>query len=373
VVLATLSVAWSITPSFTETRLGAIATFALVALAFTLHGWHARRFQNVVRMALSILLLGSLIFGIYAPNLALEVGDSVSLKGAWHGLFTQKNPFGEAASIGLLLWVHAWLAKEVRFVHFLVGGGVAAACVILSNSSTGISAGLFGTIFLLLTMRSSSWNRRYTRSLIFVFVVAIALYILAALDIIPGLSSVLNSFNSLSGRDSTFSGRTVIWQLMQEQIKQHPALGVGYGAFWTGRDPSTPSYIFVLKTYGYPNEAHDGYLDIANDLGLVGLAIFLGYFVVFLRQSVALLKTEYSQAILFLTLLFHQLLTNLTESTWLFSSNMCFVVMTMAMFSLARTQIEQRLQSTIPQRPGRILRSAGLRPRLARAAPPQRA
>jgi hypothetical protein len=65
----------------------------------------------------------------------------------------------------------------------------------------------------------------------------------------------------------------------------------------------------------------------------------------FLRQAIALLKFDQSQAVLYLALLFHQLITNLTETTWLSSSSFDFVVMTFATFAMARAMVEQWLQS----------------------------
>ena len=58
----------------------------------------------------------------------------------------------------------------------------------------------------------------------------------------------------------------------------------------------------------YPTEAHNGYLDVINDLGYVGLVCLLGFLLVFLRQSLALLKIDYKQATLYLALLFGELL-----------------------------------------------------------------
>ena len=49
VALAVASVAWSIDPALSARRLIRMGTIVLVCVAFVLIGWHARRFQNVVR------------------------------------------------------------------------------------------------------------------------------------------------------------------------------------------------------------------------------------------------------------------------------------------------------------------------------------
>jgi len=44
-------------------------------------GWYERRFQEILRSFLTALMIGSLIFCIFWPDLA-RTGDTVSLEGA---------------------------------------------------------------------------------------------------------------------------------------------------------------------------------------------------------------------------------------------------------------------------------------------------
>jgi exopolysaccharide production protein ExoQ len=345
VVLVALSVLWSITPVATLTKLAAILEFFLVSLGFVLVGWHARRFQNVLRPILTLLLLGSLIFGVIAPDLAKETGETISLKDAWRGLFTTKNDFGEAASVGTILWVHAWLAKEVRFWSFIFGAGIAGACVILSRSSTAIFATAFVILLLLVLMRGSR-RSRFTRYFVVLCALAFLIYSIAALNIVPGLDGLLTPITALTGKDTSFSGRTVIWGLVREHISLHPWLGTGYGAYWIGPVPTSESYFMLRLLYSLPSEAHNGYLDIINDLGYVGFACLLGYLFIYVRQSFALLKIDHAQAALYLALFFQQLVGNMTESMWWASTSLIFVIMTVATFALARAGLDARLRAS---------------------------
>ena len=96
--------------------------------------------------------------------------------------------------------------------------------------------------------------------------------------------------------------------------------------------------------YGLPNEAHNGYLEIVNDLGFIGLACLLGYLLLWVKQSLRLMKFDRAQAVLFLAIFFQQAITNLTESTWLaINSAFAIAVVTLATFALARALLEQRL------------------------------
>lgn len=347
--LVAVSITWSIEPSYTGTRLVALLTTSVVCFAFVLVGWHPRRFQNVLRPILTVLLCASLLYCIFSPDLAQEHGTGLSLEGAWRGLFSQKNAFGQAASFAVILWLHAWFAKEVKWWQCGFGLGIGVTCLMLSRSSTSMFATAFVVLLLFISVRlstqSSSPRRRYLPFVVGLLVLVILLYSLAALNLVSGLDFLFAPITGLTGKDTTFSGRTAIWELVRDHIARRPLLGSGYGAYWIGPIPTSESYSLIKKIYWYPTESHDGYLDMINDLGYVGLLCLLGYLWSFLRQAIALLKFDQSQAVLYLALLFHQLITNLTETTWLSSSSFDFVVMTFATFAMARAMVEQWLQS----------------------------
>jgi exopolysaccharide production protein ExoQ len=352
VALVLLSTAWSIEPAITVTRFFAILTICLVCGGCVMVGWYERRFQEIVRSFLTALMVGSLIYGLIAPDLAKEHGTDISLAGSWMGLTTQKNVFGHAASICVFLWLHGLLTKEVKFLHFALGFGSAATCLILSRSSTSLFSALFSCTLLLLLLRGPKGKRQYMAFIVAAFAALILLYSMAVLNIVPGLDFLLQPVTGLTGKDTTFSGRTQIWAVIREHISQRPLLGTGYGAYWIGPLARSPSSVFITKkSEFYPTEAHNGYLDIINDLGYVGLVCLFGYLLVFLRQSLALLKIEYKQATLYLALLFGELINNLTESDWFGLGGVATPIVTLATFAMARTLLEQRWRTQSQELP----------------------
>ncbi len=66
----------------------------------------------------------------------------------------------------------------------------------------------------------------------------------------------------------------------------------------------------------YPTEAHNGYLDIVNDLGYVGLICLILFLFAYVRQSLQLLRFDRNQAVLYLALLFMEMVVNMSESDW---------------------------------------------------------
>jgi exopolysaccharide production protein ExoQ len=343
VALVPLSALWSIEQGATIARFVTMLSILSVSFAFTLTGWHGRRFQNVVRPLVTVLLAGSLVFGILRPDLAIMTGEGVA--GAWAGLFGQKNLLGQYASFGVIFWVHAWVARETKGWKALLGVALAATCLLLSRSSTSLLATIFVLMFIWLLLGTPANLRRYMPYLVAIFATLILTYALAVLRIIPGLEVLLEPIAMITGKDTTFSARSQIWAILKEHIQLSPMLGSGYGAYWIGPVPQSPSFVFIYRMYFYPTEAHNGYLEIVNDLGFIGLLILLGYLIVFVRQSLALMRIDRTQGALFLCLFFQQAVNNLSESCWLaINSPYMFIVMTTATFALSRSLLDAKFK-----------------------------
>jgi len=354
VALAIASVLWSIEPSVTIRRLIRLLTFVLDAMALALLPWSTTRFQSVLRPILTIMLLGSIFFALTSPELALEHLQQAELIGAWRGLATQKNGLGSLAAMATLLWVHAWLSRDSKLWAVLIGAGSAVLCLIMSRSSTSLMATVFACILLLMLLRSPLALRRYMPYLIGVFVVALLLYSLAVLNVVPGLGFVLQPITVITGKDLTFSGRTAIWAVINEHIGYRPLLGTGYGAYWIGPVVTSPSYDMIRRLYFYPTEGHNGYLDIINDLGFVGGMVLLGFLLTYLRQGLRLFSSARAQGALYLALLFEQLIANLSESRWFNVLTIEFVILTMATVAMGRELLQQHVQA------GALARALGM-------------
>ncbi len=75
------------------------------------------------------------------------------------------------------------------------------------------------------------------------------------------------------GRDATLTDRTFIWETLLN-MKTNPLVGTGYRSFWLGTRLQT-----VWQTSRAINEAHNGYLDIYLNLGMIGLVLLLGFLI----------------------------------------------------------------------------------------------
>lgn len=340
--LAVASIAWSIEPALTARRAIRLVTILAVATAFVLVAWHETRFQNVLRPVLTLLLFGSLLFGFVSPQLGIHHEADGMIAGDWKGLASHKNALGNLACIGLIFWCHAGLTRQVRLPAVALGAAISILCLYLSGSTTSLLTAVFVLVFMVLLMRAPAAIRGYLPWVVALFTLALMVYSLALLQIIPGLSKLLGPISAITGKDMTFTGRTDIWRIVTEHIGQHPLLGSGYGAYWAGVVPGAPSYAFIRELNFYPGSAHNGYLDIVNDLGAVGLIVLVAYLLVYLRQALQLLPRDRAQASLYLALFLQQGITNLSESRWLNAQSVDFLIMTLATMALARSLLVVR-------------------------------
>jgi len=189
---------------------------------------------------------------------------------------------------------------------------------------------------MLILLRSPGTLRRYMPYLVAVFAAIILIYCLAVLRLVPGMEVLLQPISMVTGKDLTFSNRTAIWDVLNEHIRLSPWFGSGYGAYWVGPVPTSPSYVMMTRLYFYPTEAHNGYLDVINDLGAVGALCLLGYFARYVRQALLMMRFDRHQGGLYLTLLFRGFIADMSESHWFLCLSADFVIMSLATAALAR-------------------------------------
>jgi exopolysaccharide production protein ExoQ len=341
-VLIPLSAVWSIDPAATLLRFTTLLGIVLFCLAIPLAGWDRRRLQQAALPPVMVILVLSLVVGVLYPDSVKEIGTDISQNNAWHGITFQKNQFGIVASLAAILCFHRWLAPGRHSLWTIVGIAIALTCLVLSRSSTSLLETILAVFFMVLVMRVPVVKQRFSTLVAVATFTTILVYGLAVQNLIPGVGKLLAPIMQLTGKDMTFSARSIIWEVIKAHSQAAPWLGTGYGAYWTAEPtPSSPSYVFMSLMHFYPTESHNGYLEILNDLGRVGLICLLAFLIWFLRQALQLLPFDRGQAALYLALLFQQMVDNLSESEW-FSRTATCTILILGSTCLSRARLEQR-------------------------------
>ncbi len=202
-------------------------------------------------------LYGSIMVSLLLPQYGLMAGDHL---GRWRGLFLHKNQLGAFAAyffiLALFLPGYAHPARRALDV------ALAALVLVNAESSTALGAVLIALPVCLLV---AARGRLPTiiLSLLTIFIASLGIFFITHSE--EGIFGLL-------GRDSTFSGRTLIWNFFMPLVMQRPWLGWGYGSTVIYGD-----YVAVAQATIWSNlrSTHNGYITIALAGGIGSLAIFV--------------------------------------------------------------------------------------------------
>ncbi|WP_322814961.1 O-antigen ligase family protein [Chloroflexus sp.] len=257
---ALLSTLWSAAPEITLRR----SLAAVLGLLYGLLLAVRYRPEEVLRMlgtALAIVVVASLIAVVMVPDWAIM---GFPHEGAWQGVLYHKNALGRLCALALaVFWVLARAERSCRSVFWRVAMLIAGILVLGSRSATGL--------ILALALPAGWWLLRAWSRL--PGLLRPAAGSLAMAVFIPGLlvlPNIVESVLEFLGRDLTLTGRTPLWLASIPLALERPLLGYGYGAFWLGeRGPSAAVWAVTWDA----SHAHNGYLDLWLELGLIGAGL----------------------------------------------------------------------------------------------------
>lgn len=365
-LLMPLSMLWSPVPGVTLRRSAVMIGITLIGLSVHLVGWYPGRLTRLLYLSIGALILASAIVAIAFPSLGVH--QSGPFTGNWRGIRLDKNLLANLAALGVLFGAHAWLTAGRR--RLLAGAYLALALLVLIM--TGGKASLVATLagvalMVLLTRTSLSAPRSWLPigACAAALSVALVLHFYTLANGFPGYAEAAGPFFHLLGKDVTLTGRFAIWQWLLPIIGQHWLLGFGYGAFWLG-DYGLSGEITEALDF-YPWQAHNGYLEMLNGLGVVGLALMLAFFVYHLRQLTRLRAVDSNAFILHLPLLATILITNIADSSAFSDANLNTLALLFSSLTVSRLLWSARRDARAPDpsrtRPGerRRQRAAAIR------------
>lgn len=309
------TVLWSALPSDSFKSWLRMVLLVLTATVLA-HGYQGRVLDFLYdgMLILMVILVPSLLVSVLKPGIGQESVEGIV--GAWRGITTQKNTLGLASSLATAWYFMLQLSRPAQMAGRWWMAAVAVVCLLGSRSSTSlVMAGLMGGIFWLYHrqhLNSFAWLSR----LILVFALVVMAYVYLYFmwhSQLPTWNGFVGSIAELFGKGSDLSGRTDIWPLVWAEVEKHPWLGVGYAAFWRG--DGSPSQYIADVLFWAPTTAHNGYIDLINELGLVGLLLFLALCVVQLVRIGQLHKHQRVDASAHLAMLLPFLLWNFSETS----------------------------------------------------------
>jgi exopolysaccharide production protein ExoQ len=268
-----LSTAWSEYPELTIRRasheLVEATTLALLAACFSNANVMLAIFFRAFLILGCLDLLSSAIF----PGSFTELGFA--------GIHGHKNLAGQFFFEALPVYLMGTLYKVISGnrllgLFSLVSG---AAMLVLTQSKTSVGATLVGFSLVLLTRGLSRRNLTFRVPLVLFCFLGLLCAIAAIISWGPD-----ELLEMLVG-DPTLTGRDQIWRYAATKFDGSPIVGVGYGAIWQ----VGPTIQLALQEMGLLvfNEAHNGYLEIAAQLGIVGILCLLIFLIATLLNALS--------------------------------------------------------------------------------------
>jgi putative inorganic carbon (HCO3(-)) transporter len=255
---------------FVELYSKVILVFALIINTVTTRA----RFERLI----TIIVLGTSYIGVravidYARGVNLVEGSRVT--GAVGGLFGNPNDMALNMVAFLPLAIVLALRKSRPLIRLLAFIGVPALTMaIIFSQSRGGTVGMVAMLLVLL------YHMRRIRPGIAALVVAAAL---AALPVLP--SSFTDRMSSIFNAEEDPTGsREARKRLLREGFAAflaHPVLGLGAGQF--------KNYLPEEREQAW-RETHNAVLQVASELGVVGLIVFLAVVYMGFRAGVRAAK-----------------------------------------------------------------------------------
>jgi O-antigen ligase len=218
---------------------------------------------------LQLVLSPDKIYGIYDPRAGTPFGS-----------FVNKHDFAAviemAAAVPMGLLFSGSLRQDKRFLY-LVAVALMATSLILSGSRGGLVAFLTQVILLvIISSRAKGPKRLILTGSLSIALVAAAI---GGAAFVGGETS-LTRISDTAGSGDVSSNRTQIWAATLEIVRDHWLLGVGVGAF-------PQAYTRYDKTGGLERveQAHNDYLQLAADAGIIGLAVGILFIVAFVAAA----------------------------------------------------------------------------------------
>jgi O-antigen ligase len=281
----TLSILWSAYPAVSLLAVvSQIATTAFALYLVALFSWRhlLRVFANVIRFILGASLIfefiaAAIVRGPIPPifkNYEGEKPPAAAFYWTQGNLFEGDRIQGIVGNSNLLAFV-AMLGVVIFCVEYAIIGTkrwISAICIIaslatiLAAKSAGIGFAMVAVAVAAIVSIAAEGKDRDTRHKYYRVAWAFA-----------GTVAVVVAFNRAQvfeffGKSPDMTGRSGIWKLVLGLFEQRPFAGWGWTGHWM---PGVKPFegLVVIKNVPY-YQAHNAYLDVAMQLGVVGACLF---------------------------------------------------------------------------------------------------
>jgi exopolysaccharide production protein ExoQ len=310
IVYSFISIAWSDFPLIAFKRWIKILGHPIMVLVVLTDPEPVEAVKWLLKRIAYVLIPLSICFIKYFPQFGREF-DSWTGQAYNAGVATSKNGLGvDCLIFGMfffwnILQVLKIKDRKARRHELILSGGFFVMNWWLlrqSSSATSLAMMILG-IIVIWVVGLRSVNKRY-----------VGLYLIAAVLLFVALEPIFGIYASVVeglGRNLTLTGRTEVWEEVLK-LQKNPIFGMGFESFWLGKRLDMLWAEFIWR----PIQAHNGYIEIYLNLGLIGIGLVIGQFVGTFQKIQRELGTRFEFGRLRLAFLLAIILYNYTEAAF---------------------------------------------------------
>ncbi|MGJ7917775.1 O-antigen ligase family protein [Massilia sp. LXY-6] len=254
---AGLSAVWADMAGITLRRTVALGGTFTLGIHMALR-WPPRELARLLCQVAVVVLGASFVIALVLPSAGLDPEHRL------RGVFAHKNSLASFAALALVCAADALAdphRRRDRLPWFtallsLMGLGLAASASPIPAAAIAVLA-----VFRLNALKPDSRHLLSTRLCAGAFVATVLL---------PWIAPSIGELALLFGRNTDFSGRTLVWRFALEFFQRNPLFGYGYASFWSG----PAGLLFVSYAHFPVAHAHNGTMQLLLDCGVVGLGLF---------------------------------------------------------------------------------------------------
>lgn len=320
VPVAAASFLWSDDRLVTFLRCTALIGTTLVALYLALR-FSQQEILRFAAYALGIAAVASLFVAVCVPSFGVGTDE---YEGIWLGAFGQKNELGGMMAAGFLIYLLLFWHERFRRGIWFAFVVLSLFLVLKADSMTSFAVCCSIPYLLWVSKKTLTGKVSPVKRLLYFGFPVFLLVATLALE----FDRVLEAM----GRSADLTGRTVLWVLASQAALEQPYLGHGYEAFWRGYEGAGGDIWAQVGHFYY--YSHNGFLEIALGLGMVGLIAMLIALIFFARHAVRALRTGGALSFWPWALFLYLILSNLLEGNLMKSNNLPWLLYTITALSL---------------------------------------
>lgn len=263
-------------------------TFYLISFALMIRKWNDEDVVLFVKAfrVLSIISVLSLLASIIKPNLIsgtfgflysptrIYALDKEMRLGMYSGFLAEKAHAAHMLVMALGIELAAIVNRkwrEINYKHFVLVLVYLLAIMATSKRTLFLTAIILVAIAFLLSDYKNKAVRIVPTVVIFVSAVLIIMYAVPAVNIT--VTRLLESNDDISN----MNGRSEFWEVAFQMFRENPLMGTGLGSY--------SEYQNVNSTI-FSYEAHNSYIQILGETGIIGASLLIGLLIAALNKSV---------------------------------------------------------------------------------------